>query len=363
MNYEFFMKEAIKLALKATNLVNPNPRVGALLVKNNIIIAKGYHKKSGEDHAEVIAIKNALKNIKTSQKSLKNTTLFITLEPCSHHGKTPPCVDLIIENKIKRVVIGSLDPNPLVLGKSIKKLKRANIDVITNILKDECLAINKPFIKRITKNLPFVTLKLASSMDGKTATVNNKSKWITGLEARKEVHKIRNVNDAILTTSTTVIADNPELTVRHIKGKNPIIVVMDKLLKCPEKSKVFKEGTIVFCSKKAAQNRIKALKDKGIEVIVINTTKYGLNIKQAFKILAKKEITEVMVESGGTFAGSLLREKLVDRLIYFIAPIIIGSDGLDSIDRLNIKSIDKAVKFKESTVTQIGKDYMFDLEL
>ena len=242
--YEKYMKRCIKLAQKAAGNTSPNPMVGAIILDKNLnFVSEGYHKKYGEAHAEVNAINNALKK----GIDLSGGTIIVTLEPCSHYGKTPPCADLIIKSGIKTVVVGCLDPNPKVSGNGIKKCKDANLNVITNVLQKECEELNEIFFKNQTKKRPFITIKTATTLDGKIATKTGSSKWITGEKARKKVQKLRHQYDAILTSSSTIITDNPSLTCRLKNGKNPIRIILDTNLKTSPNSKVYtNDGTKVY---------------------------------------------------------------------------------------------------------------------
>ena len=246
------MNIALQLAKKGKGKVNPNPLVGAIIVRDGVILGRGYHKEYGKAHAEVNAFLDA-------KEDITGATMYVTLEPCSHYGKTPPCVERIIENKISRVVIGMIDPNPLVAGKGIEKLKKSGITVTVGVLEEECRKLNEVFIKYITKNEPFVVLKTAMSLDGKIATSRGESKWITGEKARNEVHNLRNELEAIMVGVDTVIIDNPELTCRLENGRNPIRIIVDSTLKIPLNSKVLKNQdeakTIVATKKEAIEEK------------------------------------------------------------------------------------------------------------
>ena len=252
------MQTAIALARKGIGKTSPNPAVGAVIVKNGRIIGKGYHKKAGRAHAEINALKQA--GIKA-----KGAEMYITLEPCNHFGRTPPCTDVIIKAGIKKVFIGMKDPNPLVAGKGVRRLRSAGMDVEVGILEDECRGINEAYIKYITTKTPFVTLKLASTLDGKIATAAGESKWITGEDARRFAHRMRREADAVMVGIGTVLKDNPELTTRLVKGKDPIRIVVDSQLRIPVNAKVLNKkrgGIIIATTKPVKGGRIKALFDK-----------------------------------------------------------------------------------------------------
>jgi diaminohydroxyphosphoribosylaminopyrimidine deaminase / 5-amino-6-(5-phosphoribosylamino)uracil reductase len=316
---KFFINECIKLAKNGAGYVSPNPLVGCIIVKNGKIIGKGYHKIFGKAHAEV----NAINDAKRKKHNLENSTLFVNLEPCSHFGKTPPCTDLIIKEKINRVVIGIKDPNPKINGKGIKILKAAGIKVEYKISKNECEDLNKFFIKYVTKNIPYVTLKIAQSIDGKIALDNNKSKYITGKESLKFVHELRSKYDAVLIGKNTAILDNPSLTVRLVKGRNPYRIVIDKDSELPKHLKIFtdknSDKTIV----------INSPQNKKISLINILKTLYELNI------------SSVLVEGGANIFSQFVENNLFDDIYFVIAPKIIG-DGISSFRDFKITTLSKS---------------------
>ena len=259
------MEIALELAKKGAGKVNPNPMVGAVIVKDGKVIAQGYHEEYGKSHAEVNAFNNALEDV-------RGATMYVTLEPCSHYGKTPPCVEKIIEKKISRVVIGMVDPNPIVRGQGIEKLLSQGIEVVTGVLEEKCKKLNEVFIKYITLKKPFVIMKTAMSIDGKIATSSGESKWITKEESRKQVHKLRNEVSAIMVGVNTVIKDDPELTCRIENRKNPIRVIVDSALRIPSDSKVIKGAnkvkTIIACTEKLNNEKVLVLKKQGVEILI-----------------------------------------------------------------------------------------------
>lgn len=322
------MKECFKLAKKGFGKVFPNPMVGCVVLdKNGKIVSKGYHHKYGENHAE----RDTLLKLKNNEAN--GGTLYVNLEPCSHFGKTPPCVDLIIEHKIKRVVIGIKDVNPKVDG--ITKLKKAGIEVTTGILQEEAEFLNRVFIKNMIKKLPYVVLKTATTMDGKIATKTGDSKWITSNEARKEVYKMRKEFDCIMTSSNTVIADNPKM-----EHKNKC--VLDKDSRIPKTANIFKQGNIYIATKENTP-----LKNK------------NLDIKAILKELYKKGIYTVLVECGGTLAGSMLKDGLIDEVYQFIAPKILNDNsGKSCYNGDNIEKISASKNLKIYSTTTIGNDLL-----
>lgn len=325
---EKYMQICLDLAIKGKGTVSPNPMVGCVVIdKSGNIVSEGYHKKYGENHAE----RDALLKLKNNEA--EGGTLYVNLEPCSHWGKTPPCVDLIIEKKLKRVVIGMKDVNPKVDG--ITKLKEAGIEVVTGILEEEAIFLNRVFIKNMTKKLPYVVLKTATTMDGKIAAHTGDSKWITSDDSRKEVYKIRKEFDCIMTSSNTVLADNPRM-------KHKFKCILDKDLRCPKDAQIFKQGNFYIASKE-------------------NTPlKNGkLNIKEVLSELYKRGIYTVFVECGGTLAGSMLKEGLIDEIYQFIAPKILNDNtGLSAFNGNSMNKISDAVNLSIYNISQIGTDVL-----
>ncbi|MBE9531834.1 MAG: bifunctional diaminohydroxyphosphoribosylaminopyrimidine deaminase/5-amino-6-(5-phosphoribosylamino)uracil reductase RibD, partial [Proteobacteria bacterium] len=277
-----------------------------------------------------------------------------------------PCVDCVIKAGVKRVVIGTKDPNPLVAGRGVRKLKRAGVDVIVGVLNEQCTALNEGYNKFITTGLPLVTLKLAATLDGAIATSSGESKWITGKESRRLVHEMRAKFDAVMVGSGTAIKDDPRLNVRGIKGSvNPIKVVIDTRLKTPLEAKVFARGAkvIIYCSARAPKKRQEATRKLGADVVVIRETKEGLSFKSVLRDMAKRGITSVMIEGGAMLAASFVKAKLVDRLKIFYAPKLIGSDGLKALGALNVAKLKNVAKVKEMKVRRVGDDILIEGKL
>ena len=351
------MELAIELAKKGEGKVNPNPMVGALIVKDGTIIGEGYHEKYGEGHAEV----NAFKSLKEDPSG---ATMYVTLEPCSHYGKTPPCVDKIIQSKIKRVVIGMIDPNPLVSGNGVDKLKRAGIEVKVGVLEDKCKKLNEIFIKYILTKNPFVVLKTAMSLDGKIATRTGESKWITSEKSRLEVHNLRNKLSAIMVGVNTVIKDNPELTCRIENGNDPIRIIVDSTLKIPMDSKVLQNKdnkTIIVTTKRANINSMQELLKKNIQVIIIEEKNGQVDLSALIKKLGELGIDSILLEGGSTLNYSALEENIVDKVMVYIAPKIIGGEssktpvGGRGIDKLN-----DAFKLKNIAINILNEDILVE---
>jgi len=351
------MNLAMKLALKAKGMTSPNPLVGALVVKDGRIIGRGFHTKAGLDHAEIIALEEAGDNAKGAK-------LYSTLEPCTHFGKTPPCVDRIIQSGIKEVIIGMIDPNPVNNGKGVEILKTSNIKVKTGFLEDRLQKINEPFIKYITKRMPFVTVKVAQSLDGKIATRIGESKWITSDKSRNFSHHIRQFYDAILVGVNTVLRDNPTLDAWFAK-KQPMKIVVDSKLSIPQDANIFSAKnkvilvTLPVSPGQETENR-KILNEKS-KIIEVKEKAGQINLKDMMRKLAQLEITNVLVEGGGTLIGSLFDEDLVDKVMFFISPKIIGGkEAISSVMGRGISRIDKAIKLKEVSLRRIGEDFLVE---
>lgn len=360
MTDESYIKLAIEVAKKGQGNVSPNPLVGCVIIKNEKIIGAGYHEKYGENHAEINAIES-------SNESVEGATLFVNLEPCSHFGKTPPCVDKIIEKKIKRVVIGTLDMNPIVSGRGIKRLKAAGIDVKVGILEKECAELNKFFFKYITKKVPYVTLKAAQTLDGKIADKNGNSKWISSTMSRKIVHQMRSRYDAIMVGSGTIEKDNPRLTVRYIEGRNPKRIILDTHLKLKINYKIFNNNSdgnlivITSVNNRKKQSKIERLRSLGIQVLFANENKKGLiDLRSALIEIGKINISSLLVEGGSILYSSFMKSNLYDDITLFIAPKILGS-GTDTFEDMGIKSVQKANRLKIDSLEKIGDDIMVQL--
>jgi diaminohydroxyphosphoribosylaminopyrimidine deaminase/5-amino-6-(5-phosphoribosylamino)uracil reductase len=355
---EQWMRRALELAEKAAGRTSPNPMVGAVIVKNGRVIAEGYHKKAGRPHGEIEALRKAGQRARGGQ-------MFVNLEPCCHQGRTPPCTEAIIESGIKEVFVGMRDPNPLVAGKGIRQLKRAGITIHTGILKRDCLRLNEVFVKYIQTGQPFVTLKSALSLDGKIATSTGESQWITGPEARERVHRLRNQVDAILVGAGTVLKDNPRLTTRLKKGKghNPARVILDTRAEVPLKARVFhhanRDRVIYVTTSEAPASRVNRLKESGVEVQVISKKNTHISLIQMINKLGKIGITSVLIEGGGGVNASALKEAIVDKVVLFMAPLIIGGESAPGVvGGRGVKSLKQALPVKDISVTPVGADWM-----
>lgn len=358
-----YMKRTLELASKGCGHVNPNPKVGAVVVKNNMIIAEGWHHFYGGAHAEVDAISKI-------NEDTKDCTLYVNLEPCSHYGKTPPCADLIIESGIKKVVIAMRDPNPLVSGRGIKKLMDAGIEVVENILEAEAKELNKFFIKHITDEMPYVVLKTAMTLDGKIATSTGDSKWITSPKSREYVHKLRHEMKGIMVGIGTVLADDPMLNVRvgEINPSHPIRIVADSNCRIPLNSALVESAKIipliVGISENLVSEKVQLLKDKGVKVIRVPIVDKRLNLTHFLKELSKLSIDSVLLEGGGNLNWSMLNNRLVDQVQAFIAPKIIGgTHAITPIEGEGFKNMKDAIQLKNMTYQEIGKDLLIKADI
>jgi diaminohydroxyphosphoribosylaminopyrimidine deaminase/5-amino-6-(5-phosphoribosylamino)uracil reductase len=327
--------------------------VGAVLVSGKEIIATGYHRFAGGDHAEIVALKRA--GIKT-----KGATLYINLEPCSHYGRTPPCTAALIRARIKEVVAGMKDPNPRVAGRGFRQLRRAGIRVRTGILEEECRTLNECFVKYITRRLPFVTLKLAATLDGKIAAASGDARWISGPVSRHRVHQLRNRMDAVLVGADTVLKDNPQLTCRIAGGRNPWRVILDGRLRIPLTARLLRHSdagkTIIVTSRSASARKVRALQAMGIQVWQLPLRKGELVWSLFLRKLGALGIVSLLVEGGAKVAASALRARAVDKVLFFYAPKILGGDGRVMIDGLNIRRAADAMVVRQLRVQKSGGD-------
>lgn len=361
-----YMARAIELAKHGSYSTKPNPAVGCVIVKNGQLIAEGWHQKAGQPHAERIALKQA-------GKEAEGSTVYVTLEPCSHHGRTPPCSDALIEAKAARVVVAMKDPNPLVAGRGIDKLQEAGILVESGVLEQESRTLNLGFLKRMDKQLPYVRLKIASSMDGRTAMESGESQWITGPESRLEVHKMRAQSGALITGIGTVLADDPSLNVRLLDEElaelnltqetcHPIRVVLDPNLSMPLDAKMLKlpGRTILMTSRQTAERspeRVDELFANDIEMVAVSANEDRLDIKSILAYLAQEEqVNDVMVESGAIVAGAFIQSGLVDEVHCFMAPTLMGQNAKPMFALEGISSMEDKIQFGIASMDRFGAD-------
>lgn len=355
---ERFMRQAIALAKKALGRTHPNPAVGALVVQRGRVVGRGYHLRAGAPHAEVVALKQA-------GKKAARATLYSTLEPCDHHGRTPPCSAAILGAGVARVVFASSDPNPLVNGRGVKRLRRAGVGVTPGVLRGEADAINRPFFTAMKDGRAFVTLKLAATLDGKIAARTGDSKWITSEAARARVHALRNVVDAILVGAGTALRDDPALTTRlsgKRQGRNPVRVVLDADLDVPATARVydtFQHGrAIAVCGANADPKRRAALVGRGVEVWVLPARRGKVTPRPLLERLAKDGLLHLMVEGGSQVAGAFLSAGLVDELWLFVAPRVLGADAVGWSPPLGLDAVAGAHRWTLRAIERAGDDVL-----
>lgn len=350
-----YMARALFLARKGLYTTDPNPRVGCVIVKNDTIIGEGWHVKAGLPHAEPNALKNA--------PDAKGATAYVTLEPCSHHGRTPPCCDALINAGISRVVVAMQDPNPLVAGQGLKKLQKAGIDVTCGVLQQDAELLNRGFIRRMTLHRPFVRSKLAMSLDGRTALASGESKWITSPESRADVQRLRAESSAILTGINTVLADDPTLNARvDFDVEQPIRIILDSHLRMPLNAQILKAAgrcLILTCSQDKSKHQ--ALEQAGFEVFYFESKNNRPDLAAVMTFLAEQQINNLWVEAGPTLNGALLSEQLIDEIIIYMASVVLGDQGrgLFSLPALRSMADKKTLLFTD--VRSVGSDIKLTL--
>jgi diaminohydroxyphosphoribosylaminopyrimidine deaminase/5-amino-6-(5-phosphoribosylamino)uracil reductase len=358
LNDEYYMKLALSLARKGLGKTSPNPMVGAVIVKRGRIIGRGYHRRFGGPHAEIEAIKAAKGNINGS-------TLYVTLEPCCHTGKkTPPCLDTLLKYDLKRVVIGTIDPNLQVNGRSVKALQKKRIDTKVGVLEEECRKLNEVYFKYIQTERPFVTLKFAQTLDGRIATQTGDSKWISSDKSLQWAHKLRSQHDAVMIGVGTVLKDDPQLTVRLTRGRNPVRVVADSRLRTPLGAQILKKQeiapTIIATTKRADLEKQIAVKALGVDVMVLLEDREGeVNLSELLKKLGQRNISSILVEGGATTITSFIRQGLVDKMVVIIAPKILGR-GLEAVGDLGIREVSRSLKLSFDKVYRKGEDLIIE---
>lgn len=354
--HEHFMKKCLSLALRGYGKVHPNPMVGAVIVKNGMIVARGYHRRYGGDHAEVEALKKA-------GEKAREATLYVTLEPCNHHGKTPPCTTAIEQAGIRKVIYAVDDPNPVVTGNGKKRLQKAGIDVESGILETEAVQLNEYFFFAMRSKLPFVILKAATTLDGYIADSRSRSKWITGEAARGYVQHLRNGVDAVLVGANTVRKDNPRLTVHAKTERQPYRIILDGTLITSASANVyndqFRQQTIVVCAKtKRNRVKIKQLEQKGVTVLAYKSTKSILPLRRIMRDLWKRKITSILVEGGESVFRQFIENKLYAKGLFFIAPKIIGG-GIPVVSGIN-RSLRNAYNLNDVKSKMYGDDVLIE---
>jgi diaminohydroxyphosphoribosylaminopyrimidine deaminase/5-amino-6-(5-phosphoribosylamino)uracil reductase len=354
-----FMQAALSLAEKGRGYVEPNPLVGCVIVKGNKILGRGYHARFGKPHAEINALKEAA--------SPTGATMYVTLEPCCHYGKTPPCTDAIIKARIGEVVAACVDPNPKVNGRGIETLKKAGIKVRVGLLGSEARKANAPYFKVTTTGIPYVVVKWAMTLDGKIATVKGDSKWISDEEARRYWHKFRATADGIIVGVNTILQDDPLLTVRYAKARRtPVRIVLDTMAHTPMTASVVRtasrEPTIIVVGAKAPHKRRKALESAGCEVLQIGTKrKRFINLKNLLQALGERSFTTILIEGGGEVIASAFEDDVVDRILCFVAPKIVGGRLAKSpVEGVGIRAIRDALRLEEVKLKRLGDTILID---
>lgn len=353
---ERFMRRAIELATKALGRTSPNPAVGAVIVRNGHVLAEGFHRLAGLPHAE----REALRRL---TGSARGATIYVNLEPCSHHGRTPPCADALIEAGFKRVVVGMVDPNPLVRGRGLRRLQRAGIAVEAGVLREECERLNEDFACFIQTGRPFVTLKLAASLDGRIAAASGDSQWISGEQSRRIVHELRNRVDAILVGAETVRSDDPQLTCRIRGGRDPLRVILDTRLSIAPTARVCTQQspaqTLIAVGEDHGQKKkLAQLEARGVHVVPFPTNNGYIPLRSLLAELAQRGHKSVLIEGGGRVAAAAFREGVVDKVLFFYAPLLLGGDGRAMIGPLGIDRVAAGQKLHTMTVQRIGKDIL-----
>lgn len=350
---EEYLRETLRLAKKGAGYVSPNPLVGAVVVKNGRPVGKGAHLQAGQPHAEVNALSKA------GDRS-RGATLYVNLEPCCHHGKTPPCVDLITKRGIKRVVCAMEDPNPLVSGKGLSRLRQMGIEVDVGKLEQKARRLNEAYLKYITTGLPFVTLKWAQTLDGKIATSRGDSRWISSEPSRRYAHRLRSQTDAVLVGVETIVKDDPALSVRLAKGRSPFKILLDSQLRLPLQAKVLQgERLIIATTQRPDQQKVDCLRGNGAELWQLPSTPEGwVDIEAVMKQAGSHQITSILIEGGAHIAASALKAKVVDKVIVFIAPRILG-EGLSAVEGLRIDLISASLPLRDIRIRRCGEDIVY----
>jgi diaminohydroxyphosphoribosylaminopyrimidine deaminase / 5-amino-6-(5-phosphoribosylamino)uracil reductase len=350
-----FMRMALRLGRRGLGRTSPNPPVGAVVVAHGTVVGRGFHRKAGAAHAEAAALREA-------GSRARGATLYVTLEPCAHHGRTPPCTDAVIAAGVRRVVVGTRDPNPRVPGNGVRRLRAAGIAVSAGVLSAECDALIAAFRTHVTTGRPLVTLKLAASLDGRIATVSGDSRWITGEDSRRYVHRLRAEHDAILVGAETIIRDDPELTCRVRGGRNPVRVILDGRLRLPLRARVLTKpepaATLVLTARPAPAAKVRQVRECGAEVVSLAAKAGRIPLARALRELGKRNIMSVLIEGGATVAAAALTAGVVDRLLVFFAPKVIGGDGRPMLAELGVRRMRDALALGPLQVKRFAQDIL-----
>lgn len=349
------MKRALRLAARGEGRTSPNPMVGAVIVLGDRVVGEGYHREVGGPHAEIWALREA-------GDKARAATMYVTLEPCAHEGRTPPCVNALIAAGIGRVVAATLDPNPLVNGKGLSALQEAGVETEVGLLEAEARRLNAAYFKHTATGLPLVSLKAAMTLDGKIATASGESRWITGERARRAAHRLRTTHDAVLVGVGTVIADRPRLTVRTVRGRTPLRVVADSEARTPLDSPVLTADEIppiIAITEAAPRGRVDALEKAGAETWVLPSEGGAVDLRALMQRLGERQVQSVLVEGGGTIAAALLEADLVDRVYFFLAPKLVGGKAAPSpVDGAGVDKLAAAWRVTGMRARRIGEDIL-----
>ncbi|MGK7933301.1 MAG: bifunctional diaminohydroxyphosphoribosylaminopyrimidine deaminase/5-amino-6-(5-phosphoribosylamino)uracil reductase RibD [Microcystaceae cyanobacterium] len=353
MNDSALMQRCLELARLAQGKTGPNPLVGAVIVKNGEIVGEGYHPKAGDSHAEVFALKDA-------GEEAQDATVYVNLEPCNHYGRTPPCTEALIRAKVGKVVVGMVDPNPLVAGTGIKRLEDAGIDVIVGVEEADCRQLNEAFIHRITHHLPFGILKYAMTLDGKIASTTGHSAWVTGEKARHRVHQVRAACDAVIVGGNTVRLDNPHLTTHKVSDRNPLRVILSPSFNLPSQANLWHTetaNTLIFTQLNPNLVLKQQLSDQGVEIIELD----NITPLTVMKCLYERGLSSVLWECGGKLAAKAITNGVIQKVMAFIAPKIIGGDNAPSpIGDLNLTEMTDAFTLKQANLQLIDQDWLIE---
>lgn len=348
-----FMRLALRAGRRGLGRTSPNPPVGAVVVQRGRVVGTGYHHKAGMPHAEVEALREA-------GDRARGATVYVTLEPCNHHGRTPPCTEALVDASVRRVVIGTADPNPKVAGKGAERLGRAGIAVATGVLQRQCDELIAFFRKHVATGVPFVTLKLAGTLDGRIATATGDSRWITSEASRRYVHRLRDTHDAVLVGAGTVLADDPELTCRRRGGRDPLRVVVDGRLRLPLQAKLVRTAsetpTLVYTARGAEAAKKRSLEEEGVTVVALPHRGGVMSWDRILRDLGGRGVASVLVEGGGETAAALLREGVVDEFLLFLSPKLIGGDGRAVLGSLGVRELQDAISLRNLRVRRFSED-------
>ena len=344
------MSRALQLAQRGLYTTAPNPRVGCVVVRDGQTVGEGWHERAGEPHAEVMALRAA-------GEAARNATVYVSLEPCSHHGRTPPCADALVCAGVARVVAAMQDPNPKVAGGGLKRLRAAGIETLDGLLEAEAREINVGFVSRMQRGRPWLRVKTAASLDGRTALGNGASQWITGPHARRDGHRWRARSCAVMTGIGTLLADNPRLTVRDVEtSRQPARIVVDRNLQLPPTARILEGGNVVVFAALEDRERIRLLAEAGAEVVVLSDAAGKVDLARMLEELGRREMNEILVESGSRLNGALLRASLVDELVVYFAPHLLGGSARGMFDLGELTGLDQRLDLRVCDVRRIGQD-------